>query len=728
MKNLKTIKLLLLLGLTPYLALAQYTGGSGKGDACDSGTENTYLTDKLFTGNSSTDFSLGANWVGGTFPVNETAIVPPTAAQQPVLSSSQTIAAGSSIIISSGASLTVTPAGVLTVNGTLNNSGTLTLQSDASGSASIGNSTGTITGNAIVQRFVPAMASPSAANNFGRRWRFISSPVQQATLQDVRQEMFVTGPGTGTTLGTVNSNGFDANHNNNATIFRYNESTAGGVNSGWIAPSHIDSTLVPGLGYRMFVRGDRGDINRIGNNSNVPQNAVTLDFRGPINQGNITMPVSFTNHSIDTADGWNLLGNPYPCAIDWDLIHDAGRTGSGVNFSGTNYAHLQPTVWVWNPITNTYGSYNALSNIGHNGMTNGVIASGQSFWVKATQAGAALTITESHKTTAAPATGLFKNTKNSAFFIQLIRDSFNRDEMAVKYLNGSTTLADPFDTKLMGSSIAISAWDADSVDLSVSCRPLNTSTNDTIRLRVQVPSNGTYTLRFINSDQIAVQEHITLVDGFANTLTDLRSINEYLFAVNTSTASSSGHGRFYIVVSNNNPVPVELISLNAQKLQDEQVQITWQSAAEVNFSHYEIEKSTDAELFVQIDTQKGRGNKASGARYSTIDNKPNSTNYYRLKMIDRDGSYKYSHMVVVNMDNMPQINRSEAFPNPSTGSITIQTQAGSNFTVVDVQGRIVKQGITDTEMRWNDMEQGVFFLRLEHKHEATEIIKIVITK
>jgi hypothetical protein len=102
-----------------------YRGGNGKGDSRAQSTDNVPLG-VYFTAATNNNFSLAANWSSGSFPKNELGSIISTGTQ-PVLSSSQTIAAGTTINILSGASLTVAPSGVLTVNGL---TGTVTLDTD----------------------------------------------------------------------------------------------------------------------------------------------------------------------------------------------------------------------------------------------------------------------------------------------------------------------------------------------------------------------------------------------------------------------------------------------------------------------------------------------------------------------------------------------------------------------------------------------------------------------
>jgi hypothetical protein len=732
LKKLKIIKLLLLLGLTPYLAIAQYTGGSGKGDARIL-QDLTPLDGIYFTGATNNNFATASNWNINAFPGTRQSAEIRSTGTQPVLSGSQTIAAGTTINILSGASLTITPAGMLTVNGTLNNSGTFTLQSDASGSASIGNSSGSITGTAIVQRFVPAIASPGPTNSYGRRWRFVGSPVQNATFEDWRGETHVTGAGTGTVVGTTNSNGFDATSTNNSSIFYYNESIiTGNLNSGWTAPTNTNTAIATGRGYRMFIRGDRSSTAFL-TSSLTPATSVTLDLRGTLNSGDITMPVTFTSSGNLADDGWNLLANPYPCEIDWNVIHDAGRTGSGPGYNGTDYANLQPDIWIYNPISNSYDTYNTLSDIGTgslNSVNGGVIASGQSFWVKATAASPSLNLKEIHKTTTS-ATGLFKTTPNGAFHLTLIKDSFNTDEIAIKYMSASTILADAFDTRKIASSTSVAVWGNDSVDLSISCRP-TTATNDTIKLNISGVT-GTYQFRFNNSSQLGVMDYVTLIDTYDTIATDLLTQQNYSFQVDLNNPLTFGRNRFYIVVSSTNPLPVELMLFEVQKI-NENASLIWTTATEQNSSHFEPEWSIDNRNFVTIGRLKAAGNSNTSITYQFKHSELANHNYYRVKLVDQDGKFTYSPTRYLGKENVNQSRAINVWPIPSNDNVTIESLNGdgiSEYVVYSTQGDQLQakqlNGITSLSIDLTSLDIGVYILKIRtvsNQQTTHKIIKV----
>jgi len=122
---------------------------------------------------------------------------------------------------------------------------------------------------------------------------------------------------------------------------------------------------------------------------------------------------------------------------------------------------------------------------------------------------------------------------------------------------------------------------------------------------------------------------------------------------------------------------------------------------EVNFSHYEIErKSTAAASFNSIAMQalSGGTGKSTYQLSDNISNLSDETLLYRLKMVDLDGSFKYSNVLMVRKDQKT-ISGISVSPNPVTsGDVpVIRFQSSANnavvtLRIVDWNGRtILKQ-------------------------------------
>jgi len=252
----------------------------------------------------------------------------------------------------------------------LNNSSVFTLLSSAdkpAQDASIASipATASVIGDVTVQRYF------GVADDVDR---FISSPVSNATVAQLQQSFPITGNFTGTSYPCAGCS------NNNPSLKWYNEISPGAFSNGYTgyptgAGATNSATLVPGVGYDAWMW-----------NSVAP---ATVKFKGPINQGAIAIKnqlgnaLSFTNSGTPSADGWNLVGNPYPSPIQWN------------NAGWSKGSNIDPTVWIWDVVGNVWHSYNANTSIGD--LTNGVISIGQAFWVYVTGASSGLTITESAK-------------------------------------------------------------------------------------------------------------------------------------------------------------------------------------------------------------------------------------------------------------------------------------------------------------------------------------------
>ena len=86
----------------------------------------------------------------------------------------------------------------------------------------------------------------------------------------------------------------------------------------------------------------------------------------------------------------------------------------------------------------------------------------------------------------------------------------------------------------------------------------------------------------------------------------------------------------------------------AAQQQNNTVNLAWQTTNEVNSSHFTMQRSVDGLTFTAIGNvaTKGGGNYGYTDDLSTINNQQ-PTIYYRLQMVDKDGSFTYSKVVAV---------------------------------------------------------------------------------
>ncbi len=124
-------------------------------------------------------------------------------------------------------------------------------------------------------------------------------------------------------------------------------------------------------------------------------------------------------------------------------------------------------------------------------------------------------------------------------------------------------------------------------------------------------------------------------------------------------------------------VPVELTSFTAS-VSGNSVQLTWETATEVNNYGFVIERSlidneSEDNSWEKINFVQGQGNTSSPYSYSfTDENLLTGTYQYRLKQIDYDGSFEFSDIVEVEILTPIEFSLSPNYPNPFNPSTTIQ--------------------------------------------------------
>ncbi len=122
-------------------------------------------------------------------------------------------------------------------------------------------------------------------------------------------------------------------------------------------------------------------------------------------------------------------------------------------------------------------------------------------------------------------------------------------------------------------------------------------------------------------------------------------------------------------------LPVVLHQFNALRLSNGQARVSWDVSETGNdVSHYELERSTGvSDPFSVIANVAATGL----SRYQVLDNIAAFTGviYYRLKMLETDGSFKYSPVVAVSPLSNVQVLK--ALPNPATDRLTLVLESAT---------------------------------------------------
>ncbi len=247
--------------------------------------------------------------------------------------------------------------------------------------------------------------------------------------------------------------------------------------------------------------------------------------------------------------------------------------------------------------------------------------------------------------------------------------------------------------------------------------------------------NGTFTTAIGITNQTAatsIDYRLALNSSTGVTLTAGQTLTVRLY-FSCGSGSAGRYGKIkevYFRGITSTTIPLSMIAFNAEKLSNNTNRIKWTTADEQNVSRFEIERSSDAQQFEYVGTTKAIGNTKTQHNYDFIDAQPVvGLNYYRLKMIDLDGSFTYTKVVVVDNQNAKGL-KSKVFPNPFTDALTVVLENGQktgnvSITLTDVLGHtLYVQKISSfdnkkIDISTVDLASGAYFLKISDGHNTT---------
>jgi hypothetical protein len=178
----------------------------------------------------------------------------------------------------------------------------------------------------------------------------------------------------------------------------------------------------------------------------------------------------------------------------------------------------------------------------------------------------------------------------------------------------------------------------------------------------------------------------TAIDlGFGNSSVN---IGMAVTSDNNTVLSTATFGSFTIV---DGDLPVKLLGFTASIGSDQDVVTKWVTSSELNSKYFYVQKSTDAMHFVTFAEVNAAGNSNTVQYYSANDYHPASgINFYRLQIVDKDGSITYSPVIALNFGNQtaPQV-----FPNPASSYFMVVAGAEPirEIILMDVSGKVIRR-------------------------------------
>jgi hypothetical protein len=180
------------------------------------------------------------------------------------------------------------------------------------------------------------------------------------------------------------------------------------------------------------------------------------------------------------------------------------------------------------------------------------------------------------------------------------------------------------------------------------------------------------------------------------------------------------------------PLPVRLITFTAKSMEQNSIQLEWETEMESNFKEFEIQRSSNPQTgFLRLASVRSLSAESGKGTYHFLDNapEPGVLYYYRLKMIDNDESYAHSKMVTGVAQGQDAVN---VFPNPATTSIQIHTKDPvERIELLTLSGKILldqEANPTGNKLTLPQLTSGNYLLRVLLKNGRTVVRQVLITK
>ncbi|HLP52753.1 MAG TPA: T9SS type A sorting domain-containing protein [Chitinophagales bacterium] len=156
----------------------------------------------------------------------------------------------------------------------------------------------------------------------------------------------------------------------------------------------------------------------------------------------------------------------------------------------------------------------------------------------------------------------------------------------------------------------------------------------------------------------------------------------------------TGFSHFMVSHSkSNNALPVELIYLKAEPVNNQFIQVAWATSVEINNRGFEVLRSVDGMNFTNIGWVDGHNNSTTNHTYTFDDTdvSPNVIYYYKLRQVDNDNHSEETYIVNAMITSGDVFSISEFIPNPAKDAsrivVTTSVAQDIDVKVFDMLGR-----------------------------------------
>ncbi len=188
------------------------------------------------------------------------------------------------------------------------------------------------------------------------------------------------------------------------------------------------------------------------------------------------------------------------------------------------------------------------------------------------------------------------------------------------------------------------------------------------------------------------------------------------------------------------PLPVELTTFNVNIIEKNKIQLTWETATEVNNYGFNIERKSEIGEWTSLGFVEGHGNSNSPKSYIFVDNELGIGKYsYRLKQIDIDGSFEYSKEIEIDLNTPIEYSLEQNYPNPFNPTTSIQFSIPNSVQVklvvynvigeqiAELLNKEMEAGYHNVQFNASNLNSGIYIYKLETSN-FSKTMKMLLLK
>ncbi|WP_338792667.1 LamG-like jellyroll fold domain-containing protein [Bernardetia sp. MNP-M8] len=366
--------------------------------------------------------------------------------------------------------------------------------------------TNTVVGTVIMERYLPAVSDLGGTD--GRGYHLFSSPFSDATVSQFGDDMSLV---LTTAYNTAPEPAFVRPF---PTFFQYEESNAGATSSAYFNP-FISNYKVPTTANLTVTRGYQANIST----------GVTVDLNGTLNNGSQSISVTNSGGGF-SQEGYNLVGNPYPSPIDWELVLLAS-TG------------VEDAVYIDIPVNQYQGIFAEYVNGVSNNGGKKEIASMQGFFVRTLGGG---TVNMNNGVRLSTDTRFYKTTETENLKEGLIRIALKKgnslDETTIYFESGATPNFDgKYDAaklhKMNSASPTLYSYNENTETAETEYFAINGlgrfDSDQSLPLAMNILTDGEYEITLRSMKYFHSKHELYLYDSLTDSLHNLKAEGDYKF-------------------------------------------------------------------------------------------------------------------------------------------------------------------------------------------------------